>query len=328
MLFRVIAPPAPRRDRRALTVVLLAAGLALLAWQIQRIGGLATIRVGFSAVGWWFLVVLALSLGRFALRSFAWTTLANARVPLAASTSATIVGDALGNVTPLGLIASEPAKAWYLSDRLPAAHGLAALVAENFFYSVSVAIYVVIAAAAMLAFFTLPVAVQWAGVAALTGMALVLAGSAWLAWQKPAVASGLLKRVPIARLQHLVDRLRAFEIESYGSAGHAGGRLAVVAACELLFHALSLVECWLIYRCLTGDASILPPLVFDGLNRVINIVGRPIPLRIGVEEYSTGLFATAIGVGGPVGVTLALVRKVRVIVWAIIGFGIYAVRRR
>jgi hypothetical protein len=159
-------------------------------------------------------------------------------------------------------------------------------------------------------------------------MALVLAGAAWLAWQKPAVASGLLKRIPLARLDRVVDRLRAFEIESYGSAGRAGGRLAVVALCESLFHALSLLECWLIYRCLTGDTAILPPLVFDGLNRVINILGRPIPLRIGVEEASTSLFATAIGVGGPVGFTLALVRKVRVIVWAIVGFGIYLIRKR
>src|SRR5262245_18598930 len=100
-----------------------------------------------------------------------------ARVPLAAAVAATISGDALGNITPLGLAASEPPKALYLRRYGPPSQLLASLTAENFFYSVSVAIYIVVGGACLLEFFSLPEAVRTAGLVATLGMALVLAGA-------------------------------------------------------------------------------------------------------------------------------------------------------
>jgi hypothetical protein len=44
-----------------------------------------------------------------------------------------------------------------------------------------------------------------------------------------------------------------------------------------------------------------------------------LPLRVGVAETGTGLVADAIGVGHSIGVTLALVGKVRMLAWAVVG---------
>jgi hypothetical protein len=44
-----------------------------------------------------------------------------------------------------------------------------------------------------------------------------------------------------------------------------------------------------------------------------------VPLRVGVAETGTGLVANAIGAGQAIGVTLALVGKVRVLAWALVG---------
>jgi hypothetical protein len=58
------------------------------------------------------------------------------------------------------------------------------------------------------------------------------------------------------------------------------------------------------------------------VNRIINVVFMMVPLRVGVAETGTGLVADAIGVGQPIGVTIGLVGKARVLSWAVVGLGL------
>jgi len=44
-----------------------------------------------------------------------------------------------------------------------------------------------------------------------------------------------------------------------------------------------------------------------------------VPLRLGVDEAGTALVTRALGLGTATGVTLALVRKARVLVWVVCG---------
>ena len=157
-------------------------------------------------------------------------------------------------------------------------------------------------------------------------MAAVLAAAGWMAWQKPALASALVARVPIARVRALVHHVQEFEERAYGAAGHHSSRLAVVAACEIGFHVLSFLECWMTFWLLTGVSALLPAFVFDAFNRVINIVFKQIPFRAGVEETGTSILAEAIGYSASGGFMLGLVRKARVIVWAGVGLLLWARR--
>ena len=207
--------------RTVLAVLALSVGAALLVWQVHQLG-LERITSGLSQVGWGFLLILLLSLLRFVARSIAWTTLIGQPVPIGRAVAATISGDALGNVTPLSLLVSEPVKAMYLDAGPGSSRSLAALAAENFFYSVSVGIYVTLGTAAMLREFPLPPEIHVAGVTALGLMALVLAVAAWTAWQKPTLASAVVSRLPFGRLAAVVDRVRDFEVRTYGSAGRQG----------------------------------------------------------------------------------------------------------
>lgn len=328
MLLQMPGPdptPTGRTARPALTLLLLALGVAILAWTVRQLGlDAQDIREGFTNVGAWFAAILALSGARFVLRARAWIALTGLPIPLGSAVAATISGDALGNVTPLGLVASEPAKALYLRRHADPTHTLAALVAENFFYSVSVALYVILAAGAMFVFFDLPPAVRAAGQISLAAMASVLVGAAWLAWRKPAIASTMLSRLPSRRMAALAARVRHFERQTYGAAAQGHRPFATVLVCELAFHALSLVECWLTFWLLTGETSIVPALVFDGFNRVVNVAAKPVPLRMGVEEGGTTLLAKAIGLAGHDGFMLVIVRKVRMIVWAAVGLALWA----
>jgi hypothetical protein len=305
-------------------MVLLVAGLALLVWTIGRLDLTpADIQLGFSNIGAWFGIILLLALVRFALRARAWMALTGLPLPLGPAVAATISGDALGNVTPLGLVASEPSKALYLRHHADPARTLPALIAENFFYSVSVALYVIVAAAAMFVFFDLPSGVRLAGQLSLGLMAAVLAGAAWLAWQKPTLVSALASRLPGRRLRAVVTRLQDFEQQAYGAAASAHRPLGTVAVCEIGFHLLSLVECWLTFWLLAGETSLIPALVFDGFNRVVNVVAKPVPMRMGVEESGTAALALAIGLSAYDGFMLGIVRKVRMIVWAAVGLGLW-----
>jgi hypothetical protein len=320
--------PAQSRGRVLVSLLLLVAGAGLLYWQVKEMEFSGSdFREAARNVGAWFFVVLAISFLRFLLRTVAWQVMLNRPVPLMKMVAATISGDAWGNVIPVGLVASEPAKAIYIRAYVDPTRGLAALLAETFFYSVSVAIYVIVAVAAMFAFFPqISDTVQIMGAMTLSAMATALAIAAWLAWQRPSLASQALLRIAGVRAARLVERLRQFEVQAYGAAGQQGRRLAIVAGCQITFHALSFLECWLIYYLLTGTTALLPALVFDGFNRVVNIVFKPVPGRIGVEETGTALLGAAIGLSLHSAFLLAVVRKVRLAVWAAIGLALWGLR--
>ena len=318
--------PSPTRARRtAVTVVAGAIGVVLLVWQIQKVG-LATIRADLAAVGAGFVAILVLSFLRFVVRSVAWTALIRQRVSLVRALAASLAGDALGNITPLSMLVSEPVKAVYLGGPVPTAQALAALTAENFFYSVSIAIYIMLGTAALLLTFSVDPVIRWAGVISLSAMAALLAVAGWLAWQKPAVASSLLARLRIARLRSVISRVRDFEVQTYGSVGQEPAHLTIVVACETAFHLLSFAEAWLTVWLLTGSSLPVESFVLDTFSRVSNIAFRFVPLRLGLDQVGSEQVARAMMMPAGVGVTVSLVRTGRVLLWAIVGMAIFVWR--
>lgn len=304
-------------------------GVALLVWQIRDVGGLDAVGRGLASVGSGFIVILLLSLVRFLMRAVAWRALLGQPVPLSAALAATLSGDALGNVTPFGLAASEPAKAFYLGRYLDPARAFAALAAENFFYSVSVAAYVIAGAAALLAAFDhLPDAIRQGGIGALVLMALLLLASGWIAWQRPAMASGVLRRFRSPAIVRLAGRLQELEQHTYGSATGPAARLGQLAVADATFHALSFAEVWLALYLVTGGQSLpLEALVLDSVSRVINVVFKIVPMRLGVDEVSSEAVASAIGLATGHGLVIALVRKIRMMCWAAVGLVLWTLRR-
>jgi hypothetical protein len=307
-----------RSRRVAASILLSAIGIALLVWQVRKVG-FGQIQSGLAEVGWGFLVILGLSLVRFGLRSAAWMALAEERVSLVNATAATISGDALGNLTPLSLFVSEPSKAFYLREQLPVGRSLAALAAENVFYSMSVAVFIILGTAAMLTAFSLPADVRTYGLVSLAVMTGVLVVALWVVWRNPSAVSGVLRRIPGLHLEELVEKVRRFEETTYSFVRQSPGRLMIVVACEVSFHVLSVVESYWTLWLLTGTWSLLEAFVLDTFNRIIAVVARPVPLKTGVDEVSTAMVASALGLTPAIGVTLALIRKGRILVWAAVG---------
>jgi len=324
--------PGERKRRRVTPGSVAAAlfGAALFALTLRQTR-LDEVLAGMHSVGWGFLLIIVLSGIRLLVRAFAWTlcTPSAAGLRVRDTFPAFLTGDALGNLTPLSLAASEPAKAVYLGQRVDTTQAFAALTAENFFYTVSIAIYIAVGSAAMLATFDLP-SLRVGGIAALAVMAIGLLGAAWVAWQRPALLSNLLARLPSPHLAAWVDRVRDFETRAYGSAGPGARQLARLTVAEVAFHLLSFAESWLTLYLLTGQSLPLQALILDSVSRAINVVFKLAPmLRVGMDQFSAETFAMAIGLRPPgTGLLTAFVRTVRMLVWAAVGLLIWIGRGR
>lgn len=307
-------------SRRIITLIATVLGLALLAWQIENIGvdhildGLH--RLGPTGLA----LILGASLFRQLFRTLAWTLLMDASVPFASALAATMSGDAIGNLTPLSLIVSEPAKAMYVGAHIPPPRALAALAAENFFYSLSVAVTVLFGVAVLFVAFPVPDWLRTASLFLVAGMATVLVAALWLIAKEPALVSSTLGRFVSPRI---LDKIRELETSSYGFVRSKPGRLLAVIGCEAGFHVFSVAETWITLVFL-GYHSIALAVVLDTVQRMINVVFKLVPLKIGVDEVGSGLTSAALGYGAPLGVVMGVIRKVRVLIWAGIGLLILA----
>lgn len=308
-------------SRRVVTLIATAIGLALLAAAIKKTGldeivdGLRRIGVPGMAL------ILGASLVRQVARAQAWTLLmsgdgSTSAPPLSSALAATIGGDAIGNLTPLSLIVSEPAKAMYVSAHVPAPRALAALAAENFFYSLSVAIAVLFGVAVLfVAFPAVPEELRTLSLVIVAGMTAVLVGALWLIAKEPALVSATLGRFVSPRI---LGKIRDLETSSYALVRAHPARLAGVIACEVTFHVFSIAETWITLVFL-GIHSLPLAIVLDTVQRVINVIFRVVPLKIGVDEVGSGFITEALNFGHPLGVTMAVIRKVRVLAWASVG---------
>ena len=307
------------RRRRLLTAACTFGGVALFAYVVHRTG-LAEIVEGLQRVGWGLVAILALAGLRFMLRTASW------RLCLPPGTALTfrqalgafLAGDAVGNVTPLGLLASEPAKIFLTRRHLATRESVASLAVENLIYAASVVGMVAIGLLVVVATVPVAVAVRWWMAAAL--FAAVVLG---------AVALRLLRGTWDASRgarPRWRERLAGLRLAVAGfSAGHPG-QLWRALGLDFVFHLLAVVEVFLTLRWLLGDFSptLGQAVAFETLNRVVTVVFKFVPFRIGVDEALSAAVAPMLAVNPAAGVSLAVVRKVRSLFWSAVGLGIIA----
>jgi len=304
-----------RRRQYLLTGVTALGGLGLFAYAVRSVG-LAPISDGIRRVGWGLLPILALGGVRFAFRTEAWRQCMRpeARLPFAPALAAFLAGDAIGSVTPFGLAASEPTKAFLSRHRLATSDAVSSLATDNLVYAASALTMVAAGVAVLLA--TVPLPFQWQewGVAAL--VLLVAAGLAGLRLLRGTWSPEQGAR-PAWR-----QRLASVRQSVLGFSAANPGRLWRAFGLGLAFHALAVVEVFLTLGWIhPGEApTFSQSVVFEALNRVQMLAFKFVPFRVGVDEALTGALAPALALPAAVGVTLAIVRKVRNLFWAGIGF--------
>ncbi len=314
---------AGSRRSNLVGIVTTALGLVLFAWFVSKVG-FGEIWSGLAQVGWGLVAIIALAGLRFATRATAWTLCLEPphRLSFRAAFAAVLAGDAIGNLTPLGIFASEPAKAAFVRDRVPLGPALTALAIENIFYILSVAAMIALSTAALLMEFSLPPAVRHAAWVSLVAIAGGFVVAAVLLWKQPALVTRALTRVipSGSRLQNRVGQLHDLEEQIYTFSVRRRGVLAPLVAAEAMFHVLGVMEVHLTWWLIQGaPPALMTAFIFEGANRLVQVLFKFVPFRTGVDELTTGSFTAMLGFGAALGTTMAIVRKIRTIAWVLVG---------
>ncbi len=309
------------RRRTATGLLTAAAGLALFAWLVWWVGP-GAIWNGFRQIGWGLLGILLLGGLRFAARAGAWATAVEPphRLRFIDAFTAVVSGDALGNMTPLGPIVGEPAKIACVRGRVPLGVALTALAIENVLYTMTVAAMIAAGAIALLLSVELPLGLREFSEVAVGAIVLLFALAAWILWRRPDVLGRLL---PGSRGRSRIEKLRTVQQQVYTFAQRRRSAMLPLITLELAFHACGVVEKHLALWLILGQA---PPLLYSFIvetaDRLITVAFKFVPYQVGVGEVGTGLITQLLGLGTAPGVTLSIVRKARMGVWALIGTGL------
>lgn len=273
-----------------------------------------------------FVLVLMISSVRPVVRSFAWTRCfeGESRLRFRDALRAYLIGDAVGTLVPLGIVFSEPAKAALVRDKVPLLVGLSALAIENLFYSLSVILFIFSGTVALMLSFPLKRPLQIVSICALCTVVMLIA-LAYLVirkqWKFVTGTMGLFSRLGLATgfVEKNRERVRSFEDRVYGFYAGNRARIVPIMLLETCYHLSGVAEVYAVLFFITGQPSLLTAFILESVNRVINVVFKFVPLRLGVDEAGSGWITGVLRIGKASGVTLAIIRKARIICWTFVG---------
>ena len=288
-------------------------GIPLFAYTINSVGWDNVLR-GINRVGWGFIPILLLSGLRFVLRAAAWRLCMppHARFSLGQAFAAYLSGDSVGNVTPLGLFASEPTKVFLIRHRLATREAVSSLALDFVVYSTSAATMIAVGLVVLLSTVPLTLGVREIVVAALA----VIGGGVFAVWR---LIGGTWNPERGERPPWRA-RLAAARESLFTVAAGNPARLWPVFALDLLFQAAAVMEVFVILRFLLPEPpTVAEAIIFSALDRAVIIAFKFIPLRFGVDEAASGVMAALLMFPSATGVALALIKKVRSIFWIGVG---------
>ncbi len=315
--------------KRWLAIIAALIGLGLFAYVLRQTG-LNAIAGEVRKVGAGFGLILLLSALRYVSRTGAWLacmTPIERTVGFWQLLRARLAGEAVGDLT-FGPLVAEPLRLVALGDRLTTKAGVSSLAVENVAYTVTSGLMVLSGGVALLAEFGLQdslkqaVYVAVAVVAALSLPIVFVIARRWKLASK--MASWATQR--FISYGNLRDELakqigELSELEDYVFDFYARRRRDFIALllCETLFHMGGIAEIFTTLTLLGAPVSLATAFMLESLNRALNIAFMFVPALVGVDELGTGFVTAALGLGQTPGVTLAVIRKIRMFCWIGVG---------
>ncbi|HMF93365.1 MAG TPA: lysylphosphatidylglycerol synthase domain-containing protein [Vicinamibacterales bacterium] len=288
---RVVGTPAVGRKRGYLALAA-AAGVGLFGWTIASVGA-RELASQLHALAPIVAFILALAAARFWLQAAGWRL---AMPPAQRPTwrelfGAVVAGEAAGYFA-WGAVSREPMKALLVGHRLPERAALGAAVVERFYYSLAATALIV------------------------AGIALAAVRYHFVGW----FLVGTVVTIAVA----LVAKRCGRRFSTYAT--HDRSTALALVGLALAQEATNLVEAYLVLAWVGAAPTIASVVVLEGVSRLLNSAGQFIPGKLGVTEAATTALAQSLSLGGPQGLSLALARRARSLVWGAGGIGLLAVR--
>jgi len=319
---------------KVIGAVLTVAGIALFGYFVYTVGFQEILdnvdRFGF--VG--FAVILGLYFARILLRAASWKLCVYEPyyLKMKDTVPAVIMGEALSSIIPLGILISGTAKAVAVRNRLPLVVGLSSVATENLFYSVTTSIFLILGALTMVRTFDLEETWVLTIDVLICVLSLVIVFLSLLVirqWHFISETCEWLYRKGIARgiLEHGRMQVRLFENFIYGFYRRYPKRFLPIFLMQAVFHLLGVLEAWFVLSRI-GDAfpQFVTAFLLESVSRLITVVFKLVPFLIGVDEAGAQFVAETLGIGAGIGVTLAIIRKARILFWAAVGIILIATR--
>lgn len=308
-------------------VFLTLAGIGLFSYFIYSIGvdeilnGIGNI--GFAGFG----IILLVYFVRICARAMAWklSVYEPYKLELRDTIPAVIIGEALSAMIPLGILISGTSKAVAIRHRVPLVVGLSSVATENLFYSIVTGLFIIFGAFSFLQNFDLAEGWVWsiniliAGVIALILFIILMVVRQWH------FASELCEKLYEKGIgRHIFEngrmQVRLFENLIYGFYRRYPKRFLPIFLLQFAFHSLGIVEAWFILsRVSEKMIPFYTAFLLESVNRVILTMFKLIPFLVGVDEAGAQFVTDTLALGAGVGVTLAIIRKGRVLFWTLIG---------
>ena len=301
-------------------------GLGLLSYLVFRAGpGVVWKQV--QVVGWGFALVIILGGFCQLIRTWAWRQTITYDInglPWSRSIGAQLASDACGQLGFAGKLLGEGIHVSLVSPAVPVARGISACAIDGGLHLLTAAVVAVLGISITLLHF--PLSGQWriyawvlAGVlSAVVVLAFVAVASRWRLMGNAARA--------IARLPQLHNWMIGKEpsIDAAENNLLTFSRIAPNAfraslILSLLWHAVAVLEVYVVLRFLGTGTALLSAFAMEGLTKVINMVGALNPGNLGTYEGGNMLIANMFDVTVSAGLTLALCRRARGIFWAGVG---------
>jgi hypothetical protein len=129
------------------------------------------------------------------------------------------------------------------------------------------------------------------------------------------------------RIESKIDRLRGLEDYVFDFYAKRPRDFFILIFCHAAFHLAGALEIYLTLRLMGLGVNFVAAGAFEAVNRAINMAFTFVPALVGVDEVGTGTLVRAAGFDFDHGVTLALIRKIRMFFWIGIGLIFLAVAR-
>lgn len=309
-------------------------GLLLFSYFVKR-AGVENILDGIKRLGAGYLLIIAISSIRHMVRALAWTKCFEPpyKLRFRDAFAARLMGDALGNIIPfISMAVSEPSKAVFARHKVPLMAGLSAIALENIFYSLSVVLFIFSGTMALLLSFPLPAPLRYASIGALVVTASILPLGYLVITKQWKFISGtfaFMKRRGIAAAwaEKTIPRAQTLEDRIYGFYVRNRRLFLPIFGLEVCFHLAGVLE---IYTTLSFISVVAPTLlaafILESVNRIINVVFKFVPFRLGVDEGGSEMVTKVLGLMKGAGTTLAIIRKSRDLFWT--GVGVALMVRR
>ena len=321
-----------QRCRLAVLNILIAiVGITLLIITVRRAGGWGVIVDGVATIGWWFVAVVVLGAFRMLCRTRAWMLCAgDPSLRFRDAFAAWIVSDAVGNLTPLGVLASEPTKILMVRTKVPTVTSIASVTIENLFYTASVLVVLLTGTWLFLQLANVPPGLERISEIIIAAIGLAAAAAIIVARSRPAILSRLAPLVSriAGKANAPAEAIREVEARIYAVPRWPIGRLARVASWEVAFHIAAVAEVFVVLRLLVPDITLAETFLLESAGRFVTVAFKFVPYRLGIDEAGSGAVAAVLGMPPVTGVTLALVRRIRIIVLNAIGVGLLIRHRR